>query len=73
MKTLEGICENGKIRIKDQADLSGTFPIYILIPDENRPTGIDPDRNARINRAKKEARKRIRSRISKRDVRQTGS
>ncbi|OGG46012.1 MAG: hypothetical protein A3F84_26335 [Candidatus Handelsmanbacteria bacterium RIFCSPLOWO2_12_FULL_64_10] len=66
MKTLQGIYENGTVRLKENPGLSGRFPVYVLIPDPKRKTGIDPARNTRINQAKRTARKRLRNQKTER-------
>ena len=62
MKTFEGICQNGRIRLKEDAKLPDHSKVLIIVLDKNRAIGIDPVRNRRINEAKREARERLRSR-----------
>ena len=59
MKTLEGIYTNGHIRLKEDIKLVENLTVYVFIPDEERQTGIDANRNRRIQEAKRAARKRI--------------
>lgn len=62
MKTFEGICQNGHIRLKEDAKLPDRSEVLVIVLDKNRSIGIDPARNQRINEAKREARERLRSR-----------
>ena len=60
MKTLEGVYTNGNIRLKQDIKLAENLTVYVLVPDEERQTEIDPGRNRRIQETKRAVRQRIR-------------
>ncbi len=60
MKTLEGIYENGRVRLIEDADIPENQTVYIFVPEFPRKTGIQPERNKSINDAKRKARTKSR-------------
>ena len=61
MITLQGKFKDGSVRLEKDPGLSENDQVYVLVLNRDRESGIALHRNKLITKAKKTARKRLRS------------